>query len=59
MNIIEGLNVSNILECVSDKHRLIVDVAFARPVTSDYARLYVASALSQLEDDIEMEDDLK
>ena len=48
MNIIKDAKVSTMLNCTSDKHRMIVDVSFDRPVTSDYAKLYIESAIHQL-----------
>ena len=48
MKIIKDAKVSTMLNCTSDKHRMIVDVSFDRPVTSDYAKLYIESAIHQL-----------
>ena len=48
MNIIKDAKVSTMLNCTSDKNRMIVDVSFDRPVTSDYAKLYIESAIHQL-----------
>lgn len=48
MNIIKDANVCTMLNCTSDKHRLIVDVSFDRPVTSEYAKLYIESTIYQL-----------
>lgn len=48
MNIIKDVKVSTMLNCTSDKHRMIVDVSFERPVTSEYANLYIESIIHQL-----------
>ena len=48
MNIIKDAKVSTMLNCTSDKHRMIVDVSFDRPVTSEYAKLYIQSTIHQL-----------
>lgn len=48
MNIVKEVYVSPMLTCSADKHRFIVDVSFDNSVTSDYAKLYLQSALNLL-----------
>ena len=48
MKIIKDAKVSTMLECTSNKHRMVIDVSFDRPVTSEYAKLYIESAIHRL-----------
>lgn len=48
MKIIKDAKVNTMLNCTSDTHRMTIDVSFDRPVTSEYAKLYVESAIHRL-----------
>ena len=44
----KSIKVTETLDCLSTKHRFIVDTSFDRPVTSQYAKLYIGSAVDSL-----------